>query len=112
MDSPSEESILDKLDKVAPASMKEFDAFPKLPTTYKARSGERGFLSILVAVVSFLLIVNDIGEYFLGWPTYSFGIDRTEQSFMNVNVDLVVNMPCRCNFLSGFNLIRSLIYTE
>lgn len=96
MSSPTEESILDKLDKVAPAALNQFDAFPKLPTTYKTRSGERGVLSIIVAIISFLLIVNDIGEYFLGWPTYSFGIDTNEQSFMDVNVDLIVNMPCRC----------------
>ena len=94
--SPTEESVLDKLDKAAPAALKQFDAFPKLPTTYKTRSGERGFLSILVAIISFLLVVNDIGEYFLGWPTYSFGVDKNEQSFMDVNVDLIVNMPCRC----------------
>ena len=96
---PTEESILDKLDKVAPASLNQFDAFPKLPTTYKSRSGGRGFLTILVAFISFLLIVNDIGEYFFGWPVYRFGIDRNETSFMAVNIDLIVNMPCRCTFI-------------
>ncbi|KAL5526702.1 hypothetical protein ACEPAF_8427 [Sanghuangporus sanghuang] len=93
--SPTDESILDKLDKVAPASLNQFDAFPKLPSTYKARSGGRGFLTVLVALISFLLIVNDIGEYFWGWPVYEFGIDRNEESFMAVNIDLIVNMPCR-----------------
>ncbi|KAL5485876.1 hypothetical protein ACEPAI_6919 [Sanghuangporus weigelae] len=93
--SPTDESILDKLDKVAPASLNQFDAFPKLPSTYKARSGGRGFLTVLVALVSFLLIVNDIGEYFWGWPVYEFGMDRNEESFMAVNIDLIVNMPCR-----------------
>jgi endoplasmic reticulum-Golgi intermediate compartment protein 2 len=94
--SPTEESILDRLDNIAPPSMKQFDAFPKLPTTYKARSGERGFLTILVAAISFLLVLNDIGEYFFGWPTYGYGIDKNEQSYMDINVDLVVGMPCRC----------------
>ncbi|KAL5504002.1 hypothetical protein ACEPAH_8075 [Sanghuangporus vaninii] len=93
--SPTDESILDKLDKVAPASLNQFDAFPKLPSTYKARSGGRGFLTVLVALISFLLIVNDIGEYFWGWPVYEFGMDRNEESFMAVNIDLIVNMPCR-----------------
>ena len=94
--SPGEESILDKLDSIAPPSMKQFDAFPKLPTTYKTRSGERGFLTVLVAFISFLLIANDISEYFWGWPTYGYGLDTNELSYMFVNVDLVVNMPCRC----------------
>ncbi|KAH8118186.1 DUF1692-domain-containing protein [Phellopilus nigrolimitatus] len=96
--SPTEESLLDRLDKVAPAALNQFDAFPKLPLSYKARSGERGFLTVLVAVISLLLIANDIGEYIWGWPAYGFGIDHTKKSFMDVNVDLIVNMPCR--FLS------------
>ena len=91
-----EDSLLAKLDKVAPASLNQFDAFPKLPSTYKARSGERGFLTVLVAFVSFLLIANDIGEFIWGWPTYDFGVDLVDKSFMNINVDLVVNMPCGC----------------
>lgn len=97
MSSPtSEESLLAKLDKVAPAALNQFDAFPKLPSTYKARSGGRGFLTLLVGLVSFLLIVNDIGEYFWGWPTYGFSIDHRGGDFMDVNVDIVVNMPCKC----------------
>lgn len=95
-----EESILDKLDKAAPASLNQFDAFPKLPTTYKARSGERGFLTLLVAFVSFILVVNDISEFIWGWPTYDFGVDHDNKSFMNVNVDIVVNMPCGCELRS------------
>ena len=102
--SPTEESILDKLDKVAPAALNQFDAFPKLPSTYKARSGGRGFLTVLVALISFLLIANDIGEYFWGWPTYEFGMDRNDESFMAVNIDLIVNMPCRCT--RSYTLIR------
>ena len=104
---PTEESILDKLDKVAPASLNQFDAFPKLPSTYKTRSGGRGVLTILVAVVSFLLVVNDIAEFIWGWPTYGFGIDKNEKSFMNVNIDLVVNMPCRCKCIHKFiNIVK------
>lgn len=92
----TEESILDKLDKVAPQSLNQFDAFPKLPSTYKSRSGGGGLLTVFVALVSFLLVVNDIGEWIWGWPAYSFDVAHDKGSFMNVNVDLVVNMPCAC----------------
>ncbi|EJD06811.1 DUF1692-domain-containing protein [Fomitiporia mediterranea MF3/22] len=93
--SPTDESILDKLDKIAPAALNQFDAFPKLPSTYKARSGGRGFLTVLVAFISFLLVVNDIGEYIFGWPTYKFGLDNRPGHYLAINVDLVVNMPCK-----------------
>jgi len=92
------ESILDKIDKAAPSSLTQFDAFPKLPSSYKSRSGSGGFLTVFVALVSFLLIVNDIGEWIWGWPTYSFDVDAHKKSFMEVNVDMVVNMPCACEF--------------
>ena len=88
------------LDKIAPPSLKEFDAFPKLPSTYKARSESRGFLTVFVGFISFLLVLNDLGEFIWGWPYYSFGMDQQAKPFMNVNVDLVVNMPCQCELLS------------
>jgi hypothetical protein len=49
------------LDSLAP--LKEFDAFPKLPSTYKSRSEGRGFLTIFVALLSVLLVLNDVAEY-------------------------------------------------
>jgi len=51
-------------------------------------------LTLVVALVSFLLIVNDIGEWIWGWPSYSFDVDPNKGSFMDVNVDVLVNMPC------------------
>lgn len=90
------DSLLDKIDKAAPASLNQFDAFPKLPSTYKARTGGGGLLTVVVALVSFLLIVNDIGEWIWGWPHYSFDVDPNKGSFMDVNVDVLVNMPCGC----------------
>ncbi|KAG1767910.1 endoplasmic reticulum vesicle transporter-domain-containing protein [Suillus occidentalis] len=86
-------SILDQLDAVVPLA--RFDAFPKLPSTYKARSESRGFFTLLVALIAILLVLNDIGEYIWGWPDYEFGIDSQDQSHLNVNVDMVVNMPCQ-----------------
>ncbi|TDL25545.1 DUF1692-domain-containing protein [Rickenella mellea] len=93
--SETEESILTKIDKAAPASLQQFDAFPKLPSTYKARSESRGFLTIFVALLSFFLVLNDIGEWIWGWPDYEFSVDRDPSSYMNVNLDMMVNMPCQ-----------------
>jgi hypothetical protein len=92
----SEPSLLDKIDAIAPAPLKSFDAFPKLPSTYRKRSSERGFLTLFIALIAFLLVANDIGEFLWGWPDYEFGVDYTPTSYLDVNVDLIVNMPCRC----------------
>ncbi|KAI9453312.1 DUF1692-domain-containing protein [Lactarius psammicola] len=95
MDPHEEPSLLDKIDAVAPAPLKSFDAFPKLPSTYRTRSSERGFLTLFIAFIALLLIANDIGEFVWGWPDYEFGIDHTPASYLDVNVDMIVNMPCR-----------------
>lgn len=84
------------LDAAVPAPLAKFDAFPKLPSTYQARTESRGFLTVFVSLVAVLLILNDIGEYIWGWPDYEFSVDKQTRSFMNVNVDMVVAMPCQC----------------
>jgi hypothetical protein len=95
--STEDENILAKLDSVVPVPA-TLDAFPKLPSTYKSRSEGRGYLTILVVLVTFMLMLNDIGEYFFGWPDFDFIVDKDPASFMNINVDILVNMPCQ--FLS------------
>jgi endoplasmic reticulum-Golgi intermediate compartment protein 2 len=89
-------SILDKLDTVVPAQVANFDAFPKLPSTYKARSESRGFMTLFVTMLGFLLVLNDIGEYIWGWPDQEFSIDNNKSPYMGVNIDVTVAMPCRC----------------
>ena len=96
MDSQEELSLLEKIDAIAPASLKSFDAFPKLPSTYRARSSERGFLTLFISFIAFLLVANDIGEFLWGWPDFEFGVDHVPASYLDVNVDLIVNMPCKC----------------
>ena len=99
MEPPHEEtSLLDKIDAASPAPLKSFDAFPKLPSTYRTRSGERGFLTLFIGFIALLLVANDIGEYVWGWPDFEFGVDHTPASYLDVNVDMIVNMPCNCAY--------------
>ena len=95
MSQANEKSLFDKLDDVAPG-LAQFDAFPKLPSTYKARSESRGFLTLFVILLSVLLVLNDVAEYVWGWPDYEFSVDTRSGSYMNINVDMVVNTPCSC----------------
>jgi hypothetical protein len=90
------DSLLEKLDASVPASLKEFDAFPKLPSSYKKRSEGRGVLTALVALAALLLLLNDLSEFAWGWADHEFSVDHERASVMNVNVDIVVNMPCGC----------------
>ena len=98
MDRAESPSLLDKLDNMVSTPIAEYDAFPKLPSTYKARSEGRGFLTIFVTFMAFLLVLNDLGEYIWGWPDYEFSVDRDRASDLRINVDMLVNMPCQCEF--------------
>lgn len=89
-----ENSLLGKLDAVAPIA--QFDAFPKLPSSYKARSESRGIMTMLVALLAFTLVLNDISEYIWGWPDQEFSVDDSISSLLNINIDMVVAMPCGC----------------
>ncbi|KAI0833861.1 DUF1692-domain-containing protein [Trametes gibbosa] len=92
---PASPSLLDRLDEIVPAPLAQFDAFPKVPSTYKTRSESRGFLTIFVAFVALLLVLNDVGEYIWGWPDHEFGVDTDPTNALDINVDMVVNMPCQ-----------------
>jgi len=90
-----EPSILDKIDSVVPAPLAKFDAFPKLPSTYKSRSESRGFMTLFVVLLAILLMLNDIGEYVWGWRDEEFSIDANKSSLLRINVDISVAMPCK-----------------
>lgn len=96
-ETPDSASLLDKLGGPTDA-LKQFDAFPKLPSTYRRRSDSRGFLTLLIGLLCFTLVLNDIGEFIWGWPEYHFSMDKEVHSYIPINLDIIVNMPCR--FLS------------
>ncbi|KAH8088999.1 endoplasmic reticulum vesicle transporter-domain-containing protein [Filobasidium floriforme] len=89
----SAKDLLAELDRIAP--IKAFDAFPKVQSTYTERSRRGGILTALVGGIIFLLILNDLGEFMFGAPTFSFHVDPTvDTKELQLNVDLTVAMPC------------------
>jgi hypothetical protein len=53
-------------------------------------------MTVFVAFMAFMLLLNDVGEFIWGWPDYEFSVDNNKSSFLNINVDMVVAMPCGC----------------
>jgi endoplasmic reticulum-Golgi intermediate compartment protein 2 len=90
--------VLAKLEEAIPASLTKFDAFPKMPSAYKARSESRGFVTLLIAVITGLLMLNDLAEYIWGWTDFEFGVDDNKRSYFPINLDMTVAMPCKCEF--------------
>jgi len=97
-DEPAESpGLLDKLDAIAP--IREFDAFPKVQQSYTKSTSFGGAATIIVILLSFLLILNDLGEYVWGWPDTEFSVDHRMKSTLDINLDMVINMPCHCTYL-------------
>lgn len=53
-------------------------------------------MTALVGAIIFLLVLNDLGEYLYGAPDYAFQVDHDVARDLQLNVDLTVAMPCRC----------------
>ncbi|KAG8739997.1 hypothetical protein FRC10_004876 [Ceratobasidium sp. 414] len=79
-------SIMDTMEP--PTGVRQFDAFPKVRPNYKSRTTGGGMMTILVVIVSFILILNDLGDYLWGWREYEFNVDTDLAQVMYVNVDL------------------------
>ena len=62
-------------------------------------------MTVFVAFMVFMLLLNDIGKFIWGWPDYEFSVDKNKSSFLNINVDMVIAMPCNreCPYSSSRN---------
>lgn len=90
----SSDSLIGKLEDVA-APLVKFDAFPKIPKAYKARSESRGFLTVFIALAAFFLLLGDVAEYIWGWADYEFSVDSDPNPYLSINLDMAINMPCK-----------------
>ena len=88
-------TVIKRIEDLTPAWITKFDAFPKVPKAYKARSESRGLLTLGVLFLAFLLMLNDIGEYMWGWQDHEFGVDEDTTRFLPINLDMTVNMACQ-----------------
>lgn len=72
-----------------------FDAFPKVNSEHSVRS-LRGGLSTIITVICMLMIVwVQIGGYLGGYIDRRFSVDKDIRLSLNINVDIVVAMPCQ-----------------
>ncbi|KZP00451.1 DUF1692-domain-containing protein [Calocera viscosa TUFC12733] len=93
----TDDSLLSRLDSLG-APLKSFDAFPKVPNSYRTRSSGGGFVTIGIMLLCVLLVLNDLAEYIWGNTTYKFVVDDEIAHDLRLNVDITVAMPCHCAF--------------
>ncbi|KZT51802.1 DUF1692-domain-containing protein [Calocera cornea HHB12733] len=89
----TDDSLLSKLDALG-TPLKSFDAFPKVPASYRTRSSGGGFVTLGIVLLCLLLVLNDLAEYVWGMTTYKFIVDDEIAKDLRLNVDITVAMPC------------------
>eukprot|EP00794_Sanderia_malayensis_P018190 gene18190-20004_t len=80
--------------KSAVKVIKELDAFPKVPDSYKETSASGGTVSVLVFTFIGILMISEFAYYKGTELKYSFEVDRDAESKIRINVDMTVAMKC------------------
>lgn len=72
-----------------------FDAFPKVAPEQTVRSQRGGLLTVLTTLCALMIIWVQIGGFLGGYVDHRFSVDRSVHLSLDINVDLVVAMPCQ-----------------
>lgn len=76
-------------------AIRTFDAFPKRPSVDQVRS-ERGATSTLLTYFCIIFLIwVEFGGYIDGYINYRFSVDPMVRQTINLNVDIIVAMPCK-----------------
>ncbi|GMM33888.1 Erv41 protein [Saccharomycopsis crataegensis] len=81
----------------SPGGIKVFDAFPKVATQHSVRSSRGGSSTIFLMIFVLFIAYVEIGDWFDGTMDRNFTVDNNGDDSLNINIDIVVAMPC--NFL-------------
>ena len=92
MDGREDSSSL--LDSLGRASLRDFDAFPKVAASYRTRSSGGGLTTIGVTLLVMGLVWGELREFLFGEPKMSFSVDHRLGHALQINVDITVAMPC------------------
>jgi len=77
------------------ATVKELDAFPKVPETYKEPStAGRGTLSAATFLLIAFLVLSEIGYHMDSDLTFDYKVDLDKNETVKLNIDVTVAMQC------------------
>lgn len=77
------------------SKVRVFDAFPKVSPEHSVRSQRGGFSTMLTMFCGLLIIWIQIGGFLGGYVDHQFAVDKTIRTDLNINVDILVAMPCQ-----------------
>ncbi|XP_043561561.1 endoplasmic reticulum-Golgi intermediate compartment protein 2-like isoform X1 [Chiloscyllium plagiosum] len=80
--------------KVSPSTIKELDAFPKVPDVCVQTSISGGTVSLLTFTLIAILAIGEFSYFQDSWIQYNYQVDTNISSKLQVNLDITVAMQC------------------
>lgn len=74
--------------------VKELDAFPKVPESYKETTATGGGVSILTFLIIIILVISEIIYYSESELEFDYMVDTNVDGKIKINVDITVSMKC------------------
>ncbi|KAJ1963342.1 hypothetical protein GGI12_002110 [Dipsacomyces acuminosporus] len=75
-------------------TLRRLDAFQKVDSAYQARTSSGGFLSVVVILTMLFMVFSEVRDYMQYKEEHSFTIDGNMHQKLQINVGMVVGMPC------------------
>ncbi|KAK4941982.1 hypothetical protein LTR10_018163 [Elasticomyces elasticus] len=77
------------------SSLRTFDAFPKTKPTYTSTTARGGQWTLAIIILCTCLTFNELRAWWSGIETHHFSVERGVGHELQLNLDIVVGMPCR-----------------
>ncbi|KAF7586821.1 hypothetical protein BBP40_008261 [Aspergillus hancockii] len=74
--------------------LKTFDAFPKTKPSYTAPSRRGGQWTVLILLICTAFSLAEFKTWFKGTETHHFSVEKGVSHDLQLNLDIVVQMPC------------------
>lgn len=81
--------------KTALKVVKELDAFPKVPESYKETTASGGGLSILTFMLIVIMVVSEIQYYTATELQFDYEVDTNFTRKVKINIDMTIAMKCQ-----------------
>ncbi|KAF4120093.1 endoplasmic reticulum-Golgi intermediate compartment protein 2 [Geosmithia morbida] len=74
--------------------VKAFDAFPKSKPEYVTRTPGGGKWTVVMIFFSIIFAWTELVHWWTGYETHNFAVEKGVAHQMQINLDIVVRMPC------------------
>lgn len=88
------EMLRNRRPKTVLKSVKDLDAFPKVPESFVETTVSGGTISIICFILIGLFVISEIVYYSTSRFRFRYGVDPNFDHKLKINIDLTVAMPC------------------